>query len=237
MNLFSSLFSPIKIKSLELANRAVMPPMGTNLGNPDGTVSEANLAYIKRRAMGGAGLIITEITAVHPSGLVIANQLGVYDDRFIPGQLLQDAGHVDALVNIQVRADLIEEIEVRVARRRGRDGHPLQFATRELSHVAFDGLMQFQQLDRLFDRHPCEIAELDELRRVGLEIEPASGGSVRILGVPTALPQGPATRLLERFHLWIIPLIRYLYGLRSVLCFTIGMSRVSSTTFAEDLGA
>ena len=41
-----------------------------------------------------------------------------------------------------------------------------------------------------------------------------------------------ATRLLERFHLWIIPLIRYVYGLRSVLCFTIGMSRVSSATFA-----
>jgi membrane protein DedA with SNARE-associated domain len=41
-----------------------------------------------------------------------------------------------------------------------------------------------------------------------------------------------ATRLLERFHVWIIPVIRYLYGLRSVLCFTIGMSRISSGTFA-----
>ncbi|MGZ3613582.1 MAG: oxidoreductase, partial [Thermodesulfobacteriota bacterium] len=41
MNLLSSLFSPIKIKSMELLNRAVMPPMGTNLGNQDGTVSEA----------------------------------------------------------------------------------------------------------------------------------------------------------------------------------------------------
>jgi 2,4-dienoyl-CoA reductase-like NADH-dependent reductase (Old Yellow Enzyme family)/thioredoxin reductase len=94
MNLLSSLFSPIKIKSLDLVNRAVMPPMGTNLGNPDGTVSEANLAYIKRRAMGGAGLIITEITSVHPSGLVIPNQLGAYDDRFIPGlKKISDAVH------------------------------------------------------------------------------------------------------------------------------------------------
>jgi 2,4-dienoyl-CoA reductase-like NADH-dependent reductase (Old Yellow Enzyme family)/thioredoxin reductase len=85
MNLLPSLFSPIKIKSLELVNRAVMPPMGTNLGNPDGTVSEANLAYIRRRATGGAGLIITEIASVHPSGSAIANELGAYDDRFIPG--------------------------------------------------------------------------------------------------------------------------------------------------------
>lgn len=94
MNLLSHLFSPMKIKSLELTNRVVMPPMGTNLGNPDGTVSEANLAYIKRRAKGGPGLIITEISAVHPSGSAIANELGSYDDRFIPGlKKIADAVH------------------------------------------------------------------------------------------------------------------------------------------------
>jgi membrane protein DedA with SNARE-associated domain len=43
---------------------------------------------------------------------------------------------------------------------------------------------------------------------------------------------GKATRLVERFHLWIIPVIRYLYGLRSVLCLIIGMSRVSGWTFS-----
>jgi membrane protein DedA with SNARE-associated domain len=43
---------------------------------------------------------------------------------------------------------------------------------------------------------------------------------------------GKATRLIERFHLWIIPAIRYIYGLRSVLCLAFGMSRVSSWTFA-----
>jgi 2,4-dienoyl-CoA reductase-like NADH-dependent reductase (Old Yellow Enzyme family)/thioredoxin reductase len=68
--------------------------MGTNLGNPDGTVSEANLAYIKRRTRGGAGLIITEITSVHPSGSVIPNELGAYNDRFIPGlKKVSDAVH------------------------------------------------------------------------------------------------------------------------------------------------
>jgi 2,4-dienoyl-CoA reductase-like NADH-dependent reductase (Old Yellow Enzyme family)/thioredoxin reductase len=94
MNLLLSLFAPIKIKSLDLVNRAVMPPMGTNLGNSDGTVSEANLAYIKRRARGGAGLIITEISSVHPSGSAIPNELGAYDDRFIPGlEKIADAVH------------------------------------------------------------------------------------------------------------------------------------------------
>ena len=79
------LLSPLAIKSMKLANRVVMPPMGTNLGNPDGTVSEANIAYLRRRARGGAGLIITEISAVHPTGAVITSELGSYDDRFIPG--------------------------------------------------------------------------------------------------------------------------------------------------------
>jgi 2,4-dienoyl-CoA reductase-like NADH-dependent reductase (Old Yellow Enzyme family)/thioredoxin reductase len=59
--------------------------MGTNLGNPDGSVSAASLAYLKRMARGGAGLVVTEVCAVHPSGSAINNQLGVYEDRFIPG--------------------------------------------------------------------------------------------------------------------------------------------------------
>jgi len=94
MNHLQNLFSSIMIKTMELPNRAVMPPMGTNLGNADGTVSEANLAYLKRRARGRPGLIITEISAVHPSGVAINSELGVYDDRFIPGlKKLADVAH------------------------------------------------------------------------------------------------------------------------------------------------
>lgn len=76
------LLSPIKIRNLEIKNRCVIPPMGTNLGNRDGTVNEKNLAYIKRRAESGIGLVITEIMGIHPSGCV---GLGIYDDKFIPG--------------------------------------------------------------------------------------------------------------------------------------------------------
>ncbi len=68
-----------------IPNRVVMPAMGTALGNDDSTVSEANIAYMKRRAQSGAGLIITEITEVHPLGSVSPRCLGVWDDKFIPG--------------------------------------------------------------------------------------------------------------------------------------------------------
>ncbi len=85
MKTLEHLLTPITIRSLTIPNRLVMPPMGTALGNDDSTVSEANLAYIRRRAEGGAGLIITEITEVHPLGSASPRCIGVWDDRFIPG--------------------------------------------------------------------------------------------------------------------------------------------------------
>ena len=94
MERLSHLFSPVRIRNVELVNRAVMPPMGTNLGKKDGTVSDALIAYIRRRAVSGPGLIITEITAIHPTGSVINTELGIHDDRFIPGlKTLADTIH------------------------------------------------------------------------------------------------------------------------------------------------
>ena len=96
MNALKYVFSPLKIRSMEIRNRIVMPPMGTNLGNPDGTVSEANIAYLKRRAQGEPGLIITEIVGVHPNGLAINSQLCAFNDGFIPGlKRLAEAVHAE----------------------------------------------------------------------------------------------------------------------------------------------
>ncbi len=85
MNELSALFSPITIKDMEIPNRAVLPPMGTGLCSKGGTVSEELLAYMQRQASGGAGLLISEITAVHPTGVVSPFELGAWDDQFIPG--------------------------------------------------------------------------------------------------------------------------------------------------------
>lgn len=96
MKTLRHLLEPIKIGALELSNRLVMPPMGTGLADTGGIVSEANLAYIRRRAQSGAGLIITEITAVHPAGHVSPRSLGGWDDKFIPG-----LSRIAAAVHIQ----------------------------------------------------------------------------------------------------------------------------------------
>ena len=96
MKKLEHLLTPCNIGTLQIKNRIVMPPMGTALGNTDSTVSEANLAYIKRRVKSGAGLIITEITEVHPLGSVSPRCLGIWDDSFIPGlKKIADAVHAE----------------------------------------------------------------------------------------------------------------------------------------------
>ena len=82
------LFSPIKINTMELKNRIVMPPMGTFMANADGTVSDRLIDYHEARAKGGTALITVEVTAVHPSCAFGMGEIGVsslYDDKFIPG--------------------------------------------------------------------------------------------------------------------------------------------------------
>jgi 2,4-dienoyl-CoA reductase-like NADH-dependent reductase (Old Yellow Enzyme family)/thioredoxin reductase len=63
----------------------IVPAMGTNFANPDGTVSERLKDYFAARARGGFALIITEGTAVNPDGRALPLQLGIWDDSFIAG--------------------------------------------------------------------------------------------------------------------------------------------------------
>jgi len=82
--MYEKLFSPGKIGTVTLRNRLVMSPMGIGLANLDGTPSEEMIAYYEARAMGGAGLILPEITRVndvHGPGLM--RQLSVTQDRHI----------------------------------------------------------------------------------------------------------------------------------------------------------
>lgn len=80
------LLEPVKIATLELRNRIVMPAMGTNYANRDGSVSDRLLDYYSERAKGGPGLIIIEVTCIDsPIGKTIAHQLCVHDDALIPG--------------------------------------------------------------------------------------------------------------------------------------------------------
>ncbi|AEG51144.1 2,4-dienoyl-CoA reductase (NADPH) [Sphingobium chlorophenolicum L-1] len=84
---YPRLFEPFRIGNLTLKNRIAMAPMETHLGEPDGGVNEAIIAYYRERARGGAGLVITEFTCVDGETGFSSNvpQLRLDNDRFKAG--------------------------------------------------------------------------------------------------------------------------------------------------------
>jgi len=79
------LLEPLVNGKLPLANRLVMPPMAINKGNPDGSVSEAVLAYYDEKSRGGMGLVITEHMFVALEGRYRAGMLSACDDATLDG--------------------------------------------------------------------------------------------------------------------------------------------------------
>ncbi|MED4224576.1 NAD(P)/FAD-dependent oxidoreductase [Neobacillus cucumis] len=55
---YDKLFTPFNIGKMEVKNRIVMSPMGTNSASPDGRISVDEIDYFEARARGGAGMII-----------------------------------------------------------------------------------------------------------------------------------------------------------------------------------
>src|ERR1035438_5592602 len=81
----SKLFTPALIGRVEIRNRIVMPPMTTRLADAEGYVTDATIAYFRARAAGGVGLVTVEMASPENVGRHRANELGIYDDRFLPG--------------------------------------------------------------------------------------------------------------------------------------------------------
>jgi len=78
------LFTPIKIGTLEVKNRIIMPAMHTGFASEDGYITERMIRYYAERAKGGAGLIIVEYTAVEGRGRKSNLQPLIDSDKFIP---------------------------------------------------------------------------------------------------------------------------------------------------------
>jgi 2,4-dienoyl-CoA reductase-like NADH-dependent reductase (Old Yellow Enzyme family)/thioredoxin reductase len=102
---YPSLFQSLKIGSLSLKNRLVVPPMGTGFASGDGNVTDRLINYHEARAKGGFALITMEVTAVDGiEGKGSAHQLSIFDDRFIPGfkRLVERVHDAGAKVGVQL---------------------------------------------------------------------------------------------------------------------------------------
>lgn len=76
------LFQPLKLRGLELKNRIVISPMCQHAAQA-GRATSWHMVHLGKFALGGAGLILTESTAVDPRGRIGTADLGLWDDSQI----------------------------------------------------------------------------------------------------------------------------------------------------------
>lgn len=85
LSLMNRLNTPFSYKSLQLRNRIVMPPMCQySVAARDGKPNDWHLVHYASRAVGGAGLIIIEMTDVEPDGRISDYDLGLWSDEHVP---------------------------------------------------------------------------------------------------------------------------------------------------------
>ncbi|WP_225409826.1 NADH:flavin oxidoreductase/NADH oxidase [Stigmatella hybrida] len=78
----SLLFSPLSLRSVTLRNRIAVSPM-CQYSYEDGFSNDWQFVHLGSRAVGGAGLIIVEATAVVPEGRISPQDLGLWKDEHI----------------------------------------------------------------------------------------------------------------------------------------------------------
>lgn len=86
----ADLFSPLALRDTELPNRLMVAPMCQYaVDDRDGIATDWHLVHLGSRAVGGAGLVMTEATAIEPRGRISPQDLGIWSDA-----------HADALAPI-----------------------------------------------------------------------------------------------------------------------------------------
>lgn len=90
---YPHLFSPIRIRNVEIRNRIVMLPHEPAFGGEDHMPTRKQAFYYRERAMGGVGLVVVPSMGVHPSGSS-AHMVHAFDRRSVPGlREITDAVH------------------------------------------------------------------------------------------------------------------------------------------------
>lgn len=90
------LFQPLTLRGLALKNRIVISPMCQHAAQ-QGRATSWHLVHLGKFALGGAGLILTESTAVDPRGRIGTADLGLWsDDQIAPLKAVVDFVHANA---------------------------------------------------------------------------------------------------------------------------------------------
>ncbi|WP_290815989.1 NADH:flavin oxidoreductase/NADH oxidase [Halovivax sp.] len=105
----TELFSTLSLRDVDVPNRLAVSPMCQYSCDPDGLATEWHRVHLGSRAVGGAGLVLTEATAVEARGRITPHDLGIWTDEqaaalspvvdflreqgAVPGIQLAHAGH------------------------------------------------------------------------------------------------------------------------------------------------
>jgi 2,4-dienoyl-CoA reductase-like NADH-dependent reductase (Old Yellow Enzyme family) len=76
------LFDPLSVRDLTFANRVFVSPM-CEYSSVDGFANDWHFVHLGSRAVGGAGLVLTEATAVLPEGRISPQDLGIWSDDHV----------------------------------------------------------------------------------------------------------------------------------------------------------
>ena len=76
------LFDPLSIRSLTFSNRVFVSPM-CEYSSTDGFANDWHFVHLGSRAVGGAGLVFTEATAITPEGRISPEDLGIWKDDHV----------------------------------------------------------------------------------------------------------------------------------------------------------
>ncbi|USZ71806.1 NADH:flavin oxidoreductase/NADH oxidase [Natronosalvus halobius] len=76
----TNLFSPLRLRDLEIPNRIAVSPMCQYSSPNDGLAREWHRVHLGSRAVGGAGLVMAEATAVEERGRISTHDLGIWSD-------------------------------------------------------------------------------------------------------------------------------------------------------------
>jgi 2,4-dienoyl-CoA reductase-like NADH-dependent reductase (Old Yellow Enzyme family) len=77
------LFQPLTIRGTTIKNRIALSPM-CQYSSVDGFANDWHLVHLGSRAVGGAGLVIMEATAISPEGRITHGDMGIWKDEHIP---------------------------------------------------------------------------------------------------------------------------------------------------------
>src|SRR5437899_10776106 len=110
------LFDPLTIRDLQFSNRVFVSPM-CEYSSVDGFANDWHFVHLGSRAVGGAGLVLTEATAVVPEGRISPEDLGIWSDENIE--------MLSRIVTFIHEQGSIAGMQVARAGRQARSRHPL----------------------------------------------------------------------------------------------------------------